>query len=329
MLSVEEPDSNNEEIFLSLNKNPSFSKLDNLNKNEIIELITNTKKNAENGHWLIDESELNIIYPEFASGSFSNIYNCNWRGSKIAIKKPKTSKIYNFLDFLKEINVWSSLRHPNLVQFMGISFNNDYNDISILMEKIDGVNLHEYLKKSTMSLSFSKKSHIASQLINVINFLHNCKPPIIYRDLKPENVLITKECMVKLTDFGLSKYYTIDTSGNYVMTGGTGTLRYMAPEVYLNKPYTLKVDIYSLGLILYYLFSDEKPFNDYNTESLKNYFNNEELIFSTIKIKNKKIRTIINKCINKNDKDRIDINLLHQDWFSCLNQNQNRGCHVC
>ena len=55
MLSVEELDSNNEEIFLSLNKNPSFNKLNNLNKNEIIELITNTKKNAENGHWLIDE----------------------------------------------------------------------------------------------------------------------------------------------------------------------------------------------------------------------------------------------------------------------------------
>jgi serine/threonine protein kinase len=329
MLSVEQPDSNNKEIFLSLNKNPSFNKLDSFNKNQIIELITNTKKNAEHGHWLIDDSELNIDYPEFASGSFSNIYNCNWRGSRIAIKKPKTSKIYNFLDFLKEISVWSSLRHPNLVQFMGISFDNDYKGISILMEKVDGINLSEYLKKPTMSLSYTKKNHITSELINVINFLHNCKPPIIYRDLKPENVLIAKDFTIKLTDFGLSKYYTIDSSGNYVMTGGTGTMRYMAPEVYLNKPYSLKVDVYSLGLIIYYLFTDEKPFNDYNTESLQNYFNNEQLIFSTTKIKNKKIRTIVNKSINRDDKLRYDIRSLHKEWFSYMNQNQNQGCLVC
>ena len=113
------------------------------------------------------------------------------------------------------------------------------------------------------------------------------------------------------------------------MTGGTGTMRYMAPEVYLNKPYSLKVDVYSLGLIIYYLFTDEKPFNDYNTESLQNYFNNEQLIFSTTKIKNKKIRTIVNKSINRDDKLRYDIRSLHKEWFSYMNQNQNQGCLVC
>ena len=83
------------------------------------------------GHWLINNSELELVLPEFANGSFSNVYDCNWRGTKIALKKPKNNKITNFVEFLKEIDVWSSLRHPNLVQFLGISFNDNYDEVSI------------------------------------------------------------------------------------------------------------------------------------------------------------------------------------------------------
>tara|TARA_Y100000004_G_C8915988_1_gene413101 strand:- start:93 stop:1073 length:981 start_codon:yes stop_codon:yes gene_type:complete len=315
------------EMFYSLNKHPSFNSLTSSNKIELLELINKTKLNAEKGHWLINNSELELVLPEFANGSFSNVYDCNWRGTKIALKKPKNNKITNFVEFLKEIDVWSSLRHPNLVQFLGISFNDNYDEVSILMEKIEGTNLKDYIKKPNGSLSYTKKKHIIYELIKIFNFLHKCNPPIIYRDLKPENILITKDCTLKLADFGLSKYYTVDVCGNYIMTGGTGTLRYMAPEVYLHEPYTLKVDIYSLGMIMYYIITDERPFNNYDTTLMDNYFRTSDLIFSTSKIKNKEIRALVNKCIDKDPYNRLDINELQKEWNEIFT-GDNKNCII-
>ena len=147
------------EMFYSLNKHPSFFKLTSSNKIELLELINKTKLNAEKGHWLINNSELELVLPEFANGSFSNVYDCNWRGTKIALKKPKNNKITNFVEFLKEIDVWSSLRHPNLVQFLGISFNDNYDEVSILMEKIEGTNLKDYIKSQTVLYLYEKETY--------------------------------------------------------------------------------------------------------------------------------------------------------------------------
>ena len=117
------------------------------------------------------------------------------------------------------------------------------------------------------------------QLINVIKFLHSCKPAVIYRDLKPENIMIDKFYNVKLTDFGLK------------MTGTTGTIRYMAPEVYFGQYYDLSADVYSLGLIIYYVFSGSRPFLDYNTQTIGTYFTNPDLLFSTKLVKDRRVRS--------------------------------------
>ena len=71
----------------------------------------------------------------------------------------------------------------------------------------------------------------AIELAQALAFLHQCKPPIIHRDLKPENILLADNGSIKLADFGLSKICQSKGSGQYQMTGETGTLQYMAPEV--------------------------------------------------------------------------------------------------
>tara|TARA_Y100000741_G_C18246759_1_gene555811 strand:+ start:352 stop:1338 length:987 start_codon:yes stop_codon:yes gene_type:complete len=309
--------------FISLRKHPSFTKLSNDEREDLVSLIDKTKNNAKNGSWLIDNNELNIVYPEFASGSFSNVYNCFWRGSSIAIKKPKNNNISNLKELLKEIEVWNTIRHPNLVQFMGVSFNSEEENISILMEKINGLNLEQFLNNKTMSINNLKKNIIISQIISAINFLHNCSPPVIYRDLKPANIMVSKEMSVKLTDFGLSKYFITNENESYIMTGSTGTIRYMAPEVYLNKQYGLNVDIYSLGLIIYYVFTNNKPFLEYNLDKMHNYFNSDDLIFSTKNLKNKDLRTIVNWCIEKDSSKRWNINKLDTEWNKMINDNNN------
>tara|TARA_B100001093_G_C26517411_1_gene880234 strand:- start:101 stop:799 length:699 start_codon:yes stop_codon:yes gene_type:complete len=226
------------------------------------------------------------------------------------------------MEFLKEIQICSTLRHPNLVQFLGISFNST--EILILFEKIIGSNLEDFINNKNSMLSSNIQKHITSQLITTFKFLHNCNPPIIYRDLKPANILIDKTICVKLTDFGLSKYFQNETNEAYLLSGETGTIRYMAPEVFNNQKYNLKVDVYSLGLIIYFIYTMTKPFNEYTVDSMKFYFQQEDLILSTNKIKSKNIQNIVNKCINKNPQERIDINQLLIAWDLYLTYNENK-----
>ena len=131
--------------------------------------------------------------------------------------------------------------------------------------------------------------------------------------------MIDKQYNLKLTDFGLSRFMPDDEG--YKLTGETGTIRYMAPEVYLGKEYDLKVDVYSLGLIIYNIYTRIIPFEGYNTETIKLYFTKPDLIFSTEKIKDKKLRYIINMCIQKNPDNRWDINKLSGEFNNSLVEN--------
>ena len=303
----------------TVKKHTSFTNLTMCKKKQFISEFDNIIKTAKNGLWYIPNKELHIIYPNFAGGSFSTIHDCKWRGSNIVVKKPIRNNINNLMEFLKEIQICSTLRHPNLVQFLGISFNST--EILILFEKIIGSNLEDFINNKNSMLSSNIQKHITSQLITTFKFLHNCNPPIIYRDLKPANILIDKTICVKLTDFGLSKYFQNETNEAYLLSGETGTIRYMAPEVFNNQKYNLKVDVYSLGLIIYFIYTMTKPFNEYTVDSMKFYFQQEDLILSTNKIKSKNIQNIVNKCINKNPQERIDINELLIAWDLYLTHN--------
>ena len=95
-----------------------------------------------------------------------------------------------------------------------------------------------------------------------------------------------------------------------MLSGGTGTVRHMAPVVYNNEKYDLTVDVYSLGLIIYYLYTNEKPFRDYSIETIKLFFNTD-LILSTEKSAQKILKVLlINVSINKPRDDIRVINYL-------------------
>ena len=175
-------------IFNEIKKHTSFTKLAEQEQLELYSKFDTTLNAAKNGRWFIPYKELQIQHPNFAGGSFSTIHDCKWRGSNIVVKKPITNNITNIIEFLREIQICSTLRHPNLVQFLGITF--DSSEIIILCEKIDGSNLEDFINRKTSMITASLQKHIVTQLITTFKFLHNCNPPIIYRDLKPANVLI-------------------------------------------------------------------------------------------------------------------------------------------
>ena len=297
--------SENYNEFTDLSKYPSFQKLQNDSREEIIDKINSILEKGANEKWLVDFNELEIG-TQHDKGANSDVYNCKWRGLDIVVKKPKEKKLDLLLDLLMEIKLWSNLRHPYLVQFLGVSYID--NDFYILLEKINGSNLRKFIDNKTHSISKPAKNQICIQLINVIKFLHSCKPPIIYRDLKPENIMIDKFNNVKLIDFGLSRYMPEQTK--FKLTGGAGTIRYMAPEVYNCENYDLKADVYSLGFILYFIISGKKPFYEYDVNTIKTYMENEDLVHSLTTIKDKDWKYIIRNCINKKINERWNINTL-------------------
>lgn len=140
----------------------------------------------------------------------------------------------------------SNGRHPSLVLFLGACV--DGEPKIIISEYLSGGSLEDVYNakhKERGGKSWrppTQTIHMwALELARALNFLHKCIPTILHRDLKPGNLLLTQEGHLKVSDFGLSKIIDKTTSGAYQMTGVTGTLRYMAPEVMRSESYNEKV----------------------------------------------------------------------------------------
>lgn len=291
----------------------TFDSMSQTEKKQIDDDIKEILQKGKKEKWVIDSLQINIEEKEFASGEFSTIHNCVWRGCDIALKIPKNMNKSTLYLTLKEIEVWSSLRHPRLVQFLGLTIFRG--KLCILMEKIHGVNLSTLIKTNSKK---AKKNTLkfSQQITQVIYFLHHCSPPIIYRDLKPENILIDENMNVKLTDFGLSRF--MPENSNYTMTGGTGTMRYIAPEVYTCKNYDLNADIYSLGLVLYYVFTHDIPFKNVNTSEMnKHLLNNTTSYGSKYILIPRDLRNLIRLCCGFSPSHRPSI----KELFDVINLN--------
>ncbi|CAJ1406070.1 unnamed protein product [Effrenium voratum] len=178
-------------------------------------------------------------------------------------------------ELLHEIQLLSSLRHPDLVLFLGACLEPDL-PAMFVTEYMPKGDLEHYLfdmrrKKQTPHYAppLWQTLEWSLAIARALAFLHNF--PVVHRDLKPLNLLLTKTLDVKVTDFGISKIMAFRpeegpmnmkraNSSLSTMTLGVGTYTYMAPEVVRTHNYTEKVDIYSFALIMFYLSSGKRPF---------------------------------------------------------------------
>lgn len=290
---------------LLLNQTQSFHELDKKQQDSISNSIQSTILHAKREKWFIDIGELHISPEPFAHGGFAHIYNCTWRGIEIAVKKPKKKQLRSIVDILKEVQIWNTIRHPNIVQFLGLSISDT--TIHIMLEKVNGYTLEKYIqnrKSYFPTRNIDKK--LVHDLIKVFYFLHNAKPRIIYRDLKPDNILIEANGKLKLTDLGLSRF--ILNSDTNVMTGDVGSYRWMCPDVYQGKSYNLSADIYSLGLLIHYIFSKKKPFSQQGEEDIIKFLNSpDDSLICFVEKKQKWYTPCIRKCININPSERCSI----------------------
>lgn len=165
-------------------------------------------------------------------------------------------KIRAIEQFNIEAKMLARLDHINLPKV--IDFFEDMESYFLVMEFIKGKTLGEIERENTGFLPVEKILSWSLQICNVLDYLHNQKPhPIIFRDLKPDNIMLTDDNTIKLIDFGIAKIFNPSSQTGTIIRG-TGTLSFCPPEQYGTSGTDPRSDIYSLGATIYMLLTKQK-----------------------------------------------------------------------
>jgi len=257
---------------------------------------------SEKGEWEVPRSTLNF-FDKIGSGSFGTVYIVSWRSTKVAAKVLENSnEEISIQEYRSELQTLSQIRHPNIVQFFGAcTLQNPY---IIIIEYLSRGNL----ENNKHVLNDVDKKQVLIDISTGLAYLHNRIPRcIIHRDLKPNNILLNISGRAKIADFGLSKFQA-NHNDSFEMTGETGTYRYMAPEVIMHKSYNAGVDVWSFGMIMYFLYYTV-PFIGMNTYEIIHTVTKESF---SLKFSDKTIiSNVIVKCTCWNPDHRPEsINLI-------------------
>ena len=204
------------------------------------------------------------ILEKIGTGGMSDVYKakCHKLNRFVAVKvlKQEFSENANFVSkFRIEAQAAAGLMHPNIVNVydVGEEGENHY----IVMELVEGITLKKYIEKKAR-LSVKEAVSIAIQVSMGIEAAHNNH--IIHRDIKPQNIIISKEGKVKVTDFGIAKAATSNTITSNVM----GSVHYTSPEQARGGYSDEKSDIYSLGITMFEMLTGRVPFNGETTVAI-------------------------------------------------------------
>jgi eukaryotic-like serine/threonine-protein kinase len=202
--------------------------------------------------------------------------------------------------FMQEARSASALNHPNVCTIHDIAEHDG--QIFIVMEFVDG----KSLKERKESLAEKQILEIGIQVSEGLAAAH--EKGIVHRDIKPENIMIRKDGLVQIMDFGLAKLFTSGNASRLTQAGTTlGTIGYMSPEQVQGLDVDHRTDIFSLGVVLYELFSGESPFKGvHETAIMYEIVNVDPAPISTVKEGiDPQIDEIILECLEKEKDDRF------------------------
>jgi serine/threonine protein kinase len=242
---------------------------------------------------------------------------------RVAIKILEKEQIQNKEDWdliETEIDILKLCKHPSIIGFYDQFENSEY--IFIVMEYLNSGDLETFLQKKKFKLSENIIKSIAYQIADGLRYLHSFG--IIHRDIKPQNIMIaskntffdsSSKIEIKITDFGLSKFLGFREKA----FDGVGTLAYIAPEILLKKPYQSSVDIWSFGVMVYYMISGEFPFKNittYKETSVQEILKTQISFSNKFNNKNLEVINLIKQCLEKINTKRISTNdLINHKWF--------------
>lgn len=253
------------------------------------------------GMYLADRYE---IVGRVGAGGMADVYKAkdHTLGRFVAVKvlKQEFSEDVNFVTkFRTEAQSAAGLEHPNIVNIYDVGSENGM--YYIVMEYVEGITLKTYIEKKGR-LSFKEAVSIAIQVGRGIESAHN--KHIIHRDIKPQNIIISTEGKVKVTDFGIARVATTNTINADVM----GSVHYASPEQARNGFVDGKSDIYSLGIVMYEMVTGRVPFDGESTVSVAIQHLQEEMVVPSAYAPDLPIsmEKIILKCTQKSPDRRYD-----------------------
>ena len=215
---------------------------------------------------------------------------------------------------LREIEILKKLNHPNIVKLYDTIISDK--NILLIQELVNGISLRDFYNKEIRNQkNISEKKYkiltiLFKQIFSAFDYIH--KKNIFHRDIKLENILLTKNYEIKIIDFGFGLY----NPRNYLQKFFCGTPNYMAPEIIMKKEYDCqKADMWSLGILLYKLFCADFPFKGKDEKDLyrhiiKGKYKIKEYVPDLIKI-------IIDKILRPKPYQRINCDqILQSHWFN-------------
>nr|KYP70003.1 Serine/threonine-protein kinase PBS1 [Cajanus cajan] len=193
-------------------------------------------------------------------GGSSQVYRgCLPDGKELAVKILKPSDDV-LKEFLLEIEIITTLHHKNIISLLGFCFENG--NLLLVYDFLSRGSLEENLhgnKKKSLAFGWSERYKVAVGVAEAIDYLHSKDDqPVIHRDVKSSNVLLSEDFEPQLSDFGLAKWAST-LSSHTACTDVVGTFGYLAPEYFMYGKVNDKIDVYAFGVVLLELLSGRKP----------------------------------------------------------------------
>lgn len=244
--------------------------------------ITLESANSSENLKSIDEKEL-LLGNKIGQGSFGVVYRALWHHTPVAVKRllekesdasfsgelgsghlDESGALAVFEALQKEAGMMASLRHPNIVQFLGICSDPP----CIITEYCDRGSLVDVLKKARMNtdaakmLTFKRRLEMLNDAAKGMLYLHSNKPaPILHRDLKSPNLLVGKYWNVKVADFNLSRVLSETSSRSAVTSAFANNPRWLAPEIVSGAAYSRQSDVFAFGVVMWEMITFEIPWS--------------------------------------------------------------------
>jgi len=211
------------------------------------------------------------VGPEIAAGGFSTVHRGTWHSTKVCVKKIFDPNINEELlaEFDNEVQKLEQIRHPNIIILLAV--HRKPPALSLITEMVDGGSLYVLLH-STSKFNFATPVDLQPKdLLEImdptgvaITYLH--ARGIAHRDIKTQNVLLSAHLEVKLCDFGLARMRSELNTG---VMQSAGTPNYMAPEIFAQKAYTERVDVWAYGIMLWEAMVVDIPFANLDPVDIK------------------------------------------------------------
>ncbi|GAA0166216.1 non-receptor serine/threonine protein kinase [Lithospermum erythrorhizon] len=278
--------------------------------------------------WEIDPLKLQIRYL-VAQGTYGTVYRGTYDGQDVAVKLldwgddgmatvAETAALR--ASFKQEVAVWQKLDHPNVTSFVGASMGTSNLKIPsknpaegfttlpsraccVVVEFLAGGTLKNHLfKNRKRKLPFKVVIQLALDLSRGLSYLHSQK--IVHRDVKAENMLLDTSRNLKIADFGVAR---VEAQNPKDMTGETGTLNYMAPEVLDGKPYNRKCDVYSFGICLWETYCCDLPYADLSFAEISSAVVRQNLRPEIPRCCPSSLANVMRKCWDTNPDRRPDM----------------------